>query len=245
MTRALLLVFISLCLAFTGSTRRALLFNRAAPEPADPCTSCTNETFEGAGYVVAGWTEFGAVANEDYSTAPAPLIDSQSLLIQNAAGATAFSALTMPTAGEGWMRFAVCLTNTVVDTWFLAIFVNAGGGSEASLRINGATLSVEANGASSASTVASISANTTNYIWFHYKKGTGTDAVVDVGFAEHPNKNRPTSGNYFAQVTDGTSTGDAVSYYIGGGDATFGGAFGGAIYDNVSLTTLGPIGHFP
>lgn len=233
-----ILIAVLLTVGFT-SGRRGLLLNRGA---SDACSSCTNETFEGTGYAVAGWTESGDTADEDYTTAPAPLAGSQSLVIRNAAFATAFASIDMPSSGEGWMRFKVCFTNTIVDTWFVAYFLNNAGGGLASLRINSGGLRVEAGGAPSATTVATLSAGTTYNVWFHYAKGSGANAVADVGFST--SSVRPTSGDNFAQVTTGTSTADTLEWWLGGGDATFGGAYAGAIYDSVSFSTTGAIGNF-
>jgi len=216
----------------------------AAAASGDTCSTCTNETFEGTGYSVAGWSEAGSVVNEDYTTAPAPIIGSQSLLIKNVAFDTAYSEINLPNATEGWMRVGVVLTNTAVSTWYVLMMADSGGGEMASVIVQAGKLRIKC-GTATADTATSITANTTNYIWMHYLKGTGANAVADVGFALHPTKTRPTSGGTFASLANGTSTANVQVFRLGGGDLTFGGAEAGAIYDNVSMTTLGVIGDFP
>lgn len=227
--------------------RRSNLTPPAPPASGDACSSCTNETFEGTGYAVAGWTESlgGGIVNEDYTTAPAPILGSQSLLAKNVAFASSFTEINLPNSTEGWMRFALVLTNTAVTGWYVATFADSGGAAMARLSVQGAKLRVECGAAITADTATSIVANKTNYIWFHYKKGTGVNAQADVGFAEHPTKTRPTGGGTYAQTLLGTSTVNCQLFRLGGGDDDFVGAEAGGIYDNASLTTIGVIGDFP
>jgi hypothetical protein len=212
----------------------------------DACSTCTNETFEGTGYAVAGWSEGvnGGIVNEDYATAPAPILGSQSLLVKNVAFASSYTEINLPNATEGWMRAAIVLTNTAVSTWYVLMLADNGGAELASVIIQAGKLRIKC-GTATADTGTSITANTTNYVWMHYLKGTGANAVADVGFALHPTKTRPTGGGTFAQVTTGTSTANVQLYRLGGGDITSGGAVAGAIYETVGMTTLGVIGDFP
>lgn len=248
MQRPLFILLLALLCFTVEAARRSVVIARnnveAAGGGADTCSTCTNETFEGTGYLVAGWTEAGSVVNEDYTTAPAPILDSQSLLVKNLAFATAYSEINLPNSTEGWMRAAVVLTNTAVSTWYVLMMADSGGTELASVLVQAGKLRIKC-GSATADTVASITANTTNYIWLHYLKGTGANAVADVGFALHPAKTRPTSGDNYASLANGTSTANVQLFRLAGGDITFGGAEGGAIYDNASMTTLGAIGDFP
>jgi hypothetical protein len=60
------------------------------------------------------------------------------------------------------------------------------------------------------STVDAISAGTVYNVWFHFKSGTGSDGVLDVGFST--NGTRPTSGNKFVQVTGQTISGNLDAF---------------------------------
>jgi len=59
-------------------------------------------------------------------------------------------------------------------------------------------------------TVDSMSAGTLYYVWFHYKRSTGANGVLDVGFST--NGTRPTSGNKFVQIT-GQSAADNLTEF--------------------------------
>lgn len=74
------------------------------------------------------------------------------------------------------------------------------------------TLAAIAEGGGLSATVSTLSINTTYYLWFHYKKGTGSDAICDVSFST--NGIRPTSGNSFTSSTNGTGTVAAGQFYF-------------------------------
>jgi hypothetical protein len=75
------------------------------------------------------------------------------------------------------------------------------------------------HGTNSATTVGTISANTTTHIWFYYKAGTGLNGEYSVGFST--NGTRATSGDNFASNTNGTSLAtDPVEFWWCGGAET-------------------------
>jgi hypothetical protein len=65
----------------------------------------------------------------------------------------------------------------------------------------------------STTTVGTVSAGTTYHVWCHYKKGSGANAVIDIAFST--DGLRPTSGNNFAQKTNGTSTSQVDRLIVG------------------------------
>lgn len=246
-----ILAFICLCYACLSEQGGYLMARRAAqraaqgPASGDPCTGCTNETYEGAGYAVAGWTEdanAGAIRDEDYTTSPAPLNGSQSMLVRNPGSDVAFSYINMPNATEVWFRFAFIITNTIVNNMRMVIVADSGFSEQASIQVQASGLRIVV-GTANATTVSTLTANTKYYCWGHYKKGTGANAVGDVGFST--TKVRPTGGNGFAQTTTGSSTANAqqIGPYVN--DVSFGSGIQGVIYDDFSLTTISQPGDFP
>lgn len=87
--------------------------------------------------------------------------------------------------------------------------------------------------------VTATSANTTYHMWIGYTKGSGSNAVLTVGFST--TGVRPTSGNSFMTITNGSSTAD-VSFLL-----LFGGLSGGShIFDRVIVKAgAGTIGDNP
>jgi hypothetical protein len=230
----------------------AQIFGRSAFHAAilssggDPCSNCTNETFEGTGTVVAGWKygdgTSGVVTNVDYTTSPAPLNGAQSLLIRNPDSQTGYLQLTVPSSGEVWMRATLLFTNAVVNNLRVWCVTDNVGVIQAEVRmISGAARII--CGSANATTAGTLSPNTPYNFWFHYLKGTGANAVADVAVSS--TKIKPTSGSGFAQTTTGTATANVQDVFMIVNDPTFGGGIGGVIYDDFSFTQLAPIGDFP
>jgi len=63
-------------------------------------------------------------------------------------------------------------------------------------------------------TVANVEVDTDYYVWATYKKGSGGNAISTVAF--NTTFTRPTSGDNFAECTDGTATADMIRLYLGG-----------------------------
>lgn len=248
MKRLLIILPLLLMLALSATaTRRAILLSKPLTAggggSGDPCTGCTNETFEGTGTVVAGYIYGGGgITNVDYATSPAPLVGSQSFLIRNDAFAGSYQEKLMPTATNGAMRFMFNITNTVVNGVRIASFADTGGSVQIQIQVQGGKLRI-AHGTATADTVTSVSANTTYYCWLYGQKGTGANGIANVAFST--SKTRPTSGNGFAEVTTGTATLDLAIYSLFVSDLAFSGASSGIIYDEVSRKTGTAIGDYP
>lgn len=205
----------------------------------DACSGCTNETYEGTGYVVAGWSE-NLTTDEDYATAPAPLAGSQSLLLRNTGFDNANTTLVMPSDSEGWMRFRLNATNTIVTGLTICSFADNVSAYQATVRFDGGKLRA-AVGATTAATVNSVSANTTYAVRVRYKAGTG-NAICSVEFSTDGTFTG--SGNNFAEVTTGTGA-NVQEYALNAADIAFSGAFGGVIFDSVSFRAgATPIGNY-
>lgn len=80
--------------------------------------------------------------------------------------------------------------------------------------------------------VGALSANTTYHFWLTYIKGTGANAIANVGFST--DGVRPTSGNNYVSVTDGSPTTDFV--YLQPTAGNVGGTWT-PIFDSVCLNT--------
>lgn len=227
------------------NSSRTVAFIASSTPPSDPCTGCTNETYEGTGLAVAGWVfggGTGSITNVDYTTSPAPIDGSQSYLIRNPANDNSFSYINMPNTGEIWYRFKVILTNNVVNGARLWIVADNTFTLRSGIEIRSSGLRIT-HGTANATTVATLSANTLIYVWGHYLKGSGANGVADVAWST--GKQRPTSGNNFASVSTGTSTQNQQQCGPYVSDVDFAGVVCGAIYDSVSLSTTGQIGDFP
>jgi hypothetical protein len=247
---ACLVALCFVCLSEQGGYlqhRRAVQRAVSVPPTGDPCTSCTNELFNAAGYDLTGWTEGGAagtITNKDYATAPAPIEGSQSLLLKNVGFGNVFTYINMPNTAEVWLRFAIVITNSIVNGVRVCFIGDSGFTQVASVEVRSSGLRIVC-GTANATTVATLNPDKTNYVWVHYLKGSGANAVADVAFREHPTKTRPASGNNFAQVTTGTSTANQQQCGPYVSDVDNNNSFGGIIYDNFSLTTIGQIGDVP
>jgi hypothetical protein len=153
------------------------------------------------------WTETGSNVNQTYTGVV--LEGTQSCLITQTASAERTST-TFTANDEVW---AYCLFRPVtIDTGSARdIFAIRNGDTFlATVRAGGAGSQLQIVSGSTATTVATIATGTTYHLWLHYLKGTGANSVCDVAFST--TGIRPTSGNNFAQITDGsgTSQGDTI-----------------------------------
>lgn len=224
----------------------ALLAKTAAAGASDPCTSCTNETYEGVGTSVVGWhygdNSAGVVTNVDYATAPAPLVGSHSLVCRNPNGGTATTLITIPSSAEVWARWTMVITNTIVNNMEVYIADDNVGTHMMEVQVQASGLRIVC-GTANATTVSTLTFGTQYYVWAHYLKGSGANAVADVAFST--TKVRPTSGNGFAQVTTGSRTANVTDIGIFINDISFGSAITGIIFDSHSITQLSQPGDFP
>lgn len=197
-----------------GATATSATFTvTAAPHnpPASPLFPI--ETFEGAGYVNAGWTEDGAspTINEDYT---ATVLDgSQSLFVQpGAAGGIARIYKSITASGEVWAFFQFRPVSsvgamTIFEFWdsgFAQIYV-------VTLNANN-TLKVQQGATSSGNSVGTMADGTTYNCWAHFKKGAGGTGVADFAFST--TTTRPTSGDNFVSVA-GSNNADATRVVVG------------------------------
>lgn len=212
------------------------------PSSGDPCSGCTNETFEGAGSVYSAWQwsgDAGEVTNVDYTTAPAPISGSQSLLLKSPAGGSAIGQLPVNgTVTECWVRWSMILTNFVPNNF--RIFYVADNTAAPILDFNTSASGqlLCRSGTATATTTDVIPSNVVVYVWGHYLKNTG----IDIQFGT--SKTRPTSGTKYASATTGTANLNLGQWgpYVSDNNFTLA---TGIIFDDMSLSVTGQIGDVP
>lgn len=183
--------------------------------PAEP-TWHIDEDFEGSD-VESGWTNSTGTPDWDYGTA---LEGSQSIMMDTIASGAAIQATTGFSQDAGATlecRFLFkCETNSLNNTRIICSF-RTGTSARGAVSVRGTAYSnvlrAQAAGGTAVDTVSGLSVGTTYYIWVTYKLGTGANATVTVGFSA--SDSRPTSGNSYAESTDGTGTADANNVLIG------------------------------
>lgn len=158
------------------------------------------ENFDGAG-TPSGWTTATGTPNYDYTTTI--LQGTQSLALDGtSADAGAISpSFTAPSTIYGYclFRFSAIpsssrefmrLRNST--TVVARVFITSSG----NLQFR--------HGATTYSTVSTMSINTTYHIWYDYAAGSGANGVSSIGFST--DGTRPTSGNAFASNSAGAGT---------------------------------------
>jgi hypothetical protein len=196
----------------------------------EPRTWILNETFETNPGYDNTWSEViggDGVVNEDYTTA---LAGSQSLLI------------SCPSSDQARLTNYFTATHSDVHCYFQVRFNTFPGTGQVWWRLQDTTpatvLSLELTasqqiriraGTGTAATVSAISTGTTYHFWVRYTKGTGANAFGSAGFSTDGTK--PTSGNQFTSVSNGSSATDAKLVLL----ATTGNVTHEFIFDNVRI----------
>lgn len=163
-----------------------------------------NQNFEGTGYdngeTWTGSATGSSIVDPDYSAVV--LNDFQSLRLKWATnGVETVTDITAQDEVYAYFRLRPITIDTSFN--FVIFSFNQGATIRGHLSVNtDKTLRVSLN--TVASTVGAVATNTTYHVWLHYKKGSGANAIMDVGFST--DGTRPTSGNNFAQITNGSNT---------------------------------------
>lgn len=179
-----------------------------------------NQRFEGANYDNGeSWTETGiGVVDEDYTGV---VLDGTQSLRLSGTGEDAASKITFSATSEiwGYMMFRTQGSNTVsnilrilaaADTPVASVY-NDGTGKLVAYDDVGAS--------GTAGTVDAMSPDTTYHLMWRYKKGTGSDSVIEVEFSTTPTFTG--SGNKFTSKTNGQAVSDAVGIELGNRTAAF------------------------
>ncbi len=164
------------------------------------------QNFEGTGYDNSeSWTEAAAcddtqaVCNEDYVTSPAPLRGTQSLILTYIS-ANGTTKITFADQTEVSGHFKVRVLNDSAFTFFEIMHSTTshflfGYNSTDNKYVSTATLGATA-----------FTVPETHYVWFHFKEGTGADAIKRSWYSA-ASRVWPGDGNEDINVTNSTSTG--------------------------------------
>jgi hypothetical protein len=169
-----------------------------------------SQNCEGMG-TPTGWTNSGATPNWDYTPA---LDGTQSLLLPSTIGTAGSSTkIDFGDRPEVWVNFKLRLTATPQGTNTI------GGLAPNGISILSQLFQINKNGSlnrlsfGGAQTAAGVLPNTTYNVWLHYRKGTGSNGIVDIAFSTSATK--PTSGSQFAQSTTYTGVNNAGRLVLG------------------------------
>lgn len=173
-------------------------------------TYIATEGFEGVG-APSGWVTRGVPA-ADFDSIENPLAQSQSLRLTN--GAIAIQKNWHSARSEVWYYFLWRRENTIDGASIMYVIdENENPQLYVYLVPTANTIRVGIGPSTHATTSESTSDGNTYHIWVHYKKGTGTDAVLEVHFSTTPTKPADGSGGH-AKVTNGGSTIDATGVWF-------------------------------
>jgi hypothetical protein len=176
-------------------------------------TYLVQQDFEGAGYDNGEtWTEAGTgTINEDYTTSP--LVGSQSLRLAY-------------TSQSGTTTVALPADQASLDVYFRVNFAAVPASGKVFLRLRdagGTTICrVEVatsnritirHGTGAATTTNGVSSATTYSFFLTFTKGSGANGIANIGYST--DDTRPTSGNTYVSVSNGTSTADVRDIMFG------------------------------
>lgn len=148
--------------------------------------------------------------NNDYATAPAPLVGTYSLFMDTTAPANKQTRWVLGSAETELHIFFMFSDATLPSNANGPIFTisDSGGNDQCYLYLRSDGTMQIFNGGTSATTVDSPAASTTYYVWVDWK----TDGTAAVGFSTTGTK--PTSGNKYASVTGGNGTTASVRLHL-------------------------------
>jgi hypothetical protein len=169
------------------------------------------------------WTVVAGTPNFEYATSPAPLEGTKSLLLDaltDEADTWIYKPFTWTTGQTHWLYIVINNRNLPTGSgaaMFAKITENNGAGcayfgySKDGL---GTYLYVGAGGGTPANTVGTISSGHTYHVWMSYTVGTGANSTATIAFSE--NGTKPTSGDNYAECTNGTWTDTPTRLYLMG-----------------------------
>lgn len=166
------------------------------------------ETFEGTGYDNPQGVTFSETGTVDENETGVVLDGSQSASITYTTatgGITTVPALTAVDSIYSYFLFRMTAMPTTITSIYL-IQTGATVIGQIYVLADGRMGARQGTG-TAAYTVNTVSINTTYHVWFRYSKGTGSNGIATVGFSTDGTK--PTSGNGFAQCTNGNKTDQA------------------------------------
>lgn len=169
-----------------------------------PVSPLLTETFEGASYSAAGWSEYtgGGTVDENYQTAPIAGADSLRLL-KNGASDDCYAYNNYGPVNESWAYCRVEIVDlTATEFSFFRIYDGIHVDLQAHVVIEPDGQLRVVCGTANATTTDSVAEGSTYHVWLHYDANAAGTSVADVGFST--DGVRPTSGNKFASLSTGS-----------------------------------------
>lgn len=189
-------------------------------------TYLLNEDFEGSG-TPSGWS-VGGSTDPDYTGIV--LAGSQSLRYGNSASDYANYTSFPSEYAELWGKFMFRRPSSMPASFARLIeFVDISFNSLFKIILGSGGELVMDSGSIYDATTDTMSADTTYYIWWHYKKGTGSNAAAELWF-DTANTRPTTGGNKYAGGTAGNRTANAWGFGLAND-----GSSGWMIVDNFQL----------
>jgi len=163
-----------------------------------PTPDILHQDFE-SGVIPPGWSNLSGAPNYGYTPA---LVGNFSLGLSSGD----FSKTTFTSSSEAFVYMVANLGAATGNTFFLRLY------NDTSLSTVGMYLNITSDKLTvfdtgqvhSAQASALVPANTTIYIWLHYKAGSGANAILSVAW-DTVNV-EPTTGSKFASMNIGAST---------------------------------------
>lgn len=166
-----------------------------------------SEDFEGSG-TADGWVN-NNTPDWDYTTAPAPLVGSESLGTDNSQD---WSTKTFSADNEVW-AFCYWNASSFANAPYFLDLLNSGGTTVAKVRILSTGAVRVYNGTSNAETSAgAVATNTTYCMWVQYIKGSGANGITRTYIAAG-SETRPALTK---EITNGNATTDCDRVKVGG-----------------------------
>jgi hypothetical protein len=164
-------------------------------------TYLVEEDCEGTGRP-DGWTDTGS---PDWDATDIVLAGSQSLKMAGAATPPRTHYDLGTACSEIWVRFLFLTNSTATSVSRLLSLRNQSGDTEvAHVQRDTSGKVIITHGTATAQVVTDMEQDTDYVVWVHYKAGSGANGVMDIAFST--DGTRPTSGDNFASLTNGSAT---------------------------------------
>lgn len=168
-----------------------------------------NQDFEGPG-TPAGWSTTGS-GSADFDSTASPLQGAQSLRLDG--DPDSIAAIVTVSEAEIFWKFQYRTGTLPATPTDIPLIYDVSFNEIAKISFHSTGQLIAEGGGIFEITTDAMSAGTKYWIWGHYKKGTGANAVLECGFSA-ADDGRPTSGTKYAGNTNGTQTADAELFLL-------------------------------
>lgn len=168
-----------------------------------------DEDFEGAG-TPAGWSTTGS-GSADFDSTVSPLAGAQSLRMDG--DPDNIAAIVTVSEAEIFWKFQYRPGTLPASPTDIPLIYDVSFNEIAKISIHTTGQLIAEGGTIFEITADSMSAGTKYWVWGHYKKGTGANAVLECGFST-ADDGRPTTGGKYAGASNGTQTADTELFVL-------------------------------